>query len=83
MTPTHRLKRTTLIGFAPGALVAGASGYGLAGVIVIGLIVGIASALAMLGVLAIEAADRRAHHPVVREPMSHVEPIEPTRARQR
>ena len=70
-TPLVRLQAVTFLGFVAGLLVCLASGYGW-WAIVGGLVVGFGTALAMIVVLAIEARDRRAHRPVVREPQSHV-----------
>jgi len=70
--PLVRLQAVTFLAFLIGAIACGASGYSLFGSLIGGVIVGVLSAAAMVAVLALEAADRRAHRQVVREPQSHV-----------
>ena len=72
MTPFDRLYGSMLTGFLAGGLVAGASGYDLLGVVVLAFITTIGVGVAMVIRLSLEARDRRAHMPVVREPRSHV-----------
>lgn len=74
-SPTERLGGVALLGFVMGGLVAAASGYGLLGDLVTGVLTAITVGLAMIVRLAMEARDRRALRPVVRRPMSHVNQI--------
>lgn len=83
MTPTERLYAVTLLGFVMGAAYAAASGYGAIGDLMTALFTAVVVAIAMILRSALLAADHRAHRPVVRDPMTHVDRIEPTHARRR
>ena len=78
MTPTPgyvRLQAVVFLGLLFGGTAAAASGYGLTGAVLTALVIGFMCGLAMIAKLALEAADRRASEPVVREPRSHVSRI--------
>lgn len=75
-TPLVRLEAVSFIGAVMGGLVAGASGCGLVGVVLLGILTANACAIGMVIKFVIEGRDRRALRPVVRDPRcSHVRPI--------
>ena len=75
MTPSERLVTWMLAGFLMGGLVAAASGYGLLGVVITAAGSAIACAGFMVIRLSLEAAERRAHRPVVKRPRSHINQV--------
>ena len=83
-TPPHvKVQAVAFLGFLGGLAAAGASGDGLKGTVLAALVIGFMAGLATIIKLELKDADRRAGAEVVREPRSHVEPIEPTRGRRR